>query len=375
MRGVVCDRPYLHVTCKLWCFLFAQPVKYTPSAEQSEASLKVRAATLDDLLHEVFRRVLATGRAVVASKNRNLEKSGALLELTNPRARMSRTESRCLLFSALGELLWYLSGSNDLAFIRYYVPDYPEDGEGVQTVRAAYGPRLKGQIDWVVKLLRAKSTTRRAVVPIYEVTDCDISHKEVPCTCTLQFLLRENRLELLVNMRSNDAFLGLPGDVFCFTMIQELVARALGVEIGRYKHFAGSLHLYDQHHERAKNFIEEGWQSKASMPMMPLGDQRPHLLQLLQLEERIRTGLDPDVPKSMPDYWKDLAYLLKIYRADHQDKAPARRVKTLREKIKNPIFGPYIDKRQRSAEKRDAELPKSIARTLFTDPLDDDNEK
>ena len=126
-----------------------------------EARLKVRAATLDDILHEVFRRILATGRPVVASRDRNLEESGVLLELTNPRARMSRTEARCLLFSALGELLWYLSGSNDLHFIQYYVPGYPDDGPGTSTVRAAYGPRLKGRIGWAVDLLKAKQSTRR----------------------------------------------------------------------------------------------------------------------------------------------------------------------------------------------------------------------
>lgn len=336
--------------------------------------MKVRAATLDDLLHEVFRRILATGKPVVASRDRNLEKSGALFELTNPRARMSRTESRCLLFGALGEFIWYLSGSDDLAFIRYYIPDYPTDGNGIQTVRAAYGPRLKDQIDWVIEFLRAKPTTRRAVIPIYQPKDCDINHKEVPCTCTLQFLLRENRLELLVHMRSNDAFVGLPGDVFAFTMVQEIVARALGVELGRYKHFVGSLHLYDKHHQKANNFIGEGWQSKASMPIMPPGDQRQNLQALVRLEEEIRNGLNPEIPATAPDYWKDLAHLLKIYRAD-QDKAPARRVKALRMRISNPIFGPYIDKRERNAEKRDAEIPEPTPKSLFTEPEDGHNEK
>lgn len=336
--------------------------------------MKVKAATLDDLLHEVFRRVLANGRVVVATKDPNLEISGALLELTNPRARMSRTESRCLLFSALGELLWYMAGSDDFDFIRYYVPEYPQDGTGVQTVRSAYGPRLKEQIDWVIELLSTKSSTRRAVIPVYHPKDCDIRHKEVPCTCTLQFLLRENRLELLAHMRSNDAFIGLPGDVFSFTMIQELVARALGVEIGSYKHFVGSLHLYDKHHQKARNFIDEGWQSKASMPLMPPNDQRSNLQQLLLLEQGIRCDLNPNIPDTLPDYWKDLAYLLKIYRAD-QDRATAKRVKTLRDKISNPIFGPYIEKRQRSAEARDAELPKLTSASLFTDPLNGDDEK
>jgi thymidylate synthase len=354
---------------------FILPVEYVASLEQSEASLKVRAATLDDLLHEVFRRILDTGRPVTATKDRNLEKSGALLELTNARARMSRTESRCLLFGALGELIWYLSGSDDLDFIQYYVPDYPADGVGIPRVRAAYGPRLKEQINWVIELLRVKPSTRRAVIPIYWPKDCDISHKEVPCTCTLQFLLRENRLELLTHMRSNDAFMGLPGDVFSFTMIQELVARALDTEIGRYKHFVGSLHLYDKHHQKARNFIDEGWQSKASMPMMPAGDQREHLQQLLVLEEGIRTGSNPNVPANMSDYWKDLAYLLKIYRADHKDQASARSVRALRKKITNPIFGPYIDKRERKAEKRDAESPIPTTTSLFNDSFDSPDEK
>ncbi|MFC5862510.1 thymidylate synthase [Acidicapsa dinghuensis] len=332
--------------------------------------MKVVAATLDDLLHEVFRRLLATGRPVVASRGPNLEKTGALLELINPRARMSRTESRCLLFSALGELLWYLSGSNDLAFIKYYIPDYPEDGPGISTVRAAYGPRFEEKIDWVIDALRAKPNSRRIVIPIYEPIDCNLDHAEVPCTCTLQFLLHDDRLELLAHMRSNDAFKGLPGDIFSFTMIQELVGRALGVEIGRYKHFVGSLHLYDEDQQKARNFIDEGWQSKASMPLMPLGDQRPNLGQLLILEEGIRNGLNPETPTALPDYWKNLAYLLKIYRAD-RDKAPAQRVRTLRAKMSNLVFAPYIDKRQRSAEKRDAELPRPTPTQLFTNPTNE----
>lgn len=307
---------------------------------------------------------------MVASRERNLEMSGALLELTNPRARMSRTEARCVLYSALGEFLWYMSGSDDLSFIRYYVPKYPEDGLNIQTVRAAYGPRLEHKLDWIVEMLRAKPTSRRVVVPIYQPVDCDISHKEVPCTCTLQFLLREDRLEVLAHMRSNDAFVGLPGDVFSFTMIQELVARALGVEVGRYKHFVGSLHLYDVHHQKARNFIDEGWQMKASMPLMPPGDQRQNLQQLIVLEDGIRTGQDPEIPEAFPDYWQDLAYLLKIYRAD-QDKAPAK-VRSLRRKISNPIFGPYIDRRQRNAEKRDADLPEPTSTLLFTNSTEDD---
>jgi thymidylate synthase len=263
-----------------------------------------------------------------------------------------------------------MSGSDDLTFIRYYVPKYPEDGPNIQTVRAAYGPRLEHKLDWAIEMLREKPTSRRVVIPIFQSTDCDISHKEVPCTCTLQFLLREGRLEVLAHMRSNDAFVGLPGDVFSFTMIQELVARALGAELGTYKHLVGSLHLYDKHQQKAKNFIDEGWQMKASMPLMPKGDQRANLAQMIALERDIRLGQEPEIPASLPAYWKDLAYLLKIYRAD-QDGAPGK-VRALRKKIGNQIFGPYIDRRQRSAEKRDADLPEPIPTQLFAELTEDD---
>ena len=59
-------------------------------------------------------------------------------------------------------------------------------------------------------------------------------------------------------MRSNDAFKGLPHDVFCFTMLQEIFARTLGVHVGVYKHAVGSLHLYDKDRQKANQYLKEG---------------------------------------------------------------------------------------------------------------------
>ena len=77
-------------------------------------------------------------------------------------------------------------------------------------------------------------------------------------------------------MRSNDVIKGLPHDIFCFTMLQEMVARMISVDLGIYKHCVGSLHLYDTDKSKAKSFMREGWQStKSAMPPMPDGDPRP----------------------------------------------------------------------------------------------------
>ena len=96
----------------------------------------------------------------------------------------------------------------------------------------------------------------------------------------------------MTSMRSNDAYLGLPHDVFSFTMFQEIVARMLGVEMGDYTHFAGSLHLYDEHQEEVTNFLDEGWQATegAAMPPMPAGDPWPSIGVFLRAESAIRTG-------------------------------------------------------------------------------------
>jgi len=94
----------------------------------------ISAHTLDDLLHRVLQKLLTSKSRVRASRGGNVEIAGALLQLTNPRARLSRSESKRVLFSGLGELMWYLAGSNRLDFIEYYVSRYAKESEDGVTV-------------------------------------------------------------------------------------------------------------------------------------------------------------------------------------------------------------------------------------------------
>ena len=217
-----------------------------------------------------------------AARGGTRELRSVLLKLSNPRARLSHTEKKGKIFSALGELLWYLAKSNDLEFISYYLDQYRKESEDGATVYGAYGPRLfnkrgNDQVKNVLDLLGRHSSTRRAVIQLFDAEDIAAPHKEIPCTCTLQFMVRDGRLELAACMRSNDAFKGLPHDVFSFTMIQEIVARTLGHQLGVYTHFVGSLHLYDSDLRAARQYLDEGWQPTqlVAMPTMPPGDPRP----------------------------------------------------------------------------------------------------
>src|SRR5690606_23614249 len=76
--------------------------------------------------------------------------------------------------------------------------------------------------------------------------------KDIPCTLTWKFYARNGKLNMCVDMRSNDLVLGMPYDIFAFTCIQRLIANELGVDVGDYVHTVGSLHLYEKHYELGK---------------------------------------------------------------------------------------------------------------------------
>ena len=279
----------------------------------------ISEATVDDLLREAVSLVMATGERIVPSKGPCLEVSAVSLELRRPLARASRTETRGTIFSCVGELLWYLAGSNDVEHIAYYVPRYRESAEN-GLVYGGYGPRLfnqrgHNQIQQVIDMLRTKPDSRQAVVQLFEAQDLVEPHRDVPCTCSLQFLLRSNGLRLVVYMRSNDLFLGTPHDIFAFTMIQEIVARSLQVELGTYVHMVGSLHIYETNMEDLDRFLAEGWQTtELEMPPMPCGDPWPSVQELVRFEESLRMGADPlEAVIPADPYWGDIARLLVVY--------------------------------------------------------------
>jgi thymidylate synthase len=275
--------------------------------------------SLDDLLRAAIEAVLEHGERVFPTKGPNRELRGVTLKLTNPRARLSRSESRGKVFSALAELLWYLSGSNATDQISHYIPRYSQYDEG-GIIFGAYGPRLRGgadQLATVVDLLRDRPSTRRAVIQVFDGADLLEDHEDVPCTCTLQFLNREARLDLIVYMRSNDVFIGLPHDAFCFSMIQELVARSVGVDVGQYVHVVGSLHLYDSNTEDARRFLDEGYFDLKEMPPMPALDPMGDVAEILAFEAQLRSGSDPlSVALPSSQYWADLARLLVAFELD-----------------------------------------------------------
>ena len=306
--------------------------------------------TLDDVMRSVIEQVLRIGEHIHPTKGPAKELSGVLLEITNPLARISRTATKGKPFSCLGELFWYLAKTNDLAFISYYIPAYKAYADG-QEIFGGYGPRLFNwegidQFANVASLLSKKPDSRQAVIQLFDAHDIVKIHKDIPCTCTLQFIVRQNQLHMFTHMRSNDAFIGLPHDIFCFTMLQEIMARTLSVQLGRYKHMVGSLHLYNESMNNAQQFLDEGWQpTDTLMPSMPQGDPQPAINAVLSAERTIRTGqtFDSRILENLDSYWADLVRLLLMFRS-YKDR-DASRIRELREKMSSAVYNPFIDGR------------------------------
>lgn len=329
----------------------------------------LKAATLDDLMAKVFEKLLKSKVRLRATKGDNVEISGVALELTQPRARLSRTEVKGTLFSCLGEFLWYVSCSNSSKQIEYYISRYQEFAETDGTIWGAYGPRIFGgdrsQYEIVLQTLRDKPTSRQAVIQLFDRQDIESPHKDVPCTCTLQFLQRKGVLNLVAHMRSNDAYWGLPHDVFAFTMIQEIIANELGYKLGSYKHLVGSLHLYDSSRKDVGAFLNEGVQVTSAMPSMSPGRQWPDI-NIVFAQEALLRSKGPDGVEAaleaaahLTPFWADMVRLLAIYaltKGSRGEPDRLRQVVKLQNEMSSPYYRTYIRKRTRVVERRFEQL-------------------
>ena len=327
---------------------------------------------LDEILRELYDKLSKSADTFDASKGKGQDLLGPKIILKEPRARVSATATRGILPSALAEFCWYMAGSADIDFIRFYIDNYPpKDATG--SIEEAYGPRLVGtgefgknhnQIERVIERLRRKRDTRRAVISLLEPSDLTPDQDEAPCTVALQFIRRRERLHLVAMMRSNDAYLGFPHDVFCFTMIQELVARSLGISMGEYHHFATSLHLYEKNLRRVDAYLGEGFQNPTfAMPKMPSGCQLNDLKAFLEAERSIRSGSISQASQlNLPTYWRDLAIIL-LCRADVKYKRGSTATEENFSRISNEFYKNFFVKRPRK-------LPKTINSEAVQDKLD-----
>lgn len=184
----------------------------------------------------------------------------ASFTLSNPRASVLASKARAMNQAfAAAEFCWIMAGDDKLKpLVRFNsrMAEFADRGtEDDPTFFGAYGPPITEQLGYIIKTLQRDPDSRQAVLSIWRPSPP--ATRDVPCTLTHQFLRRRDRLEMIVSMRSSDAWLGIPYDVQTFTRIQIWVANNLEIDVGPYHHVAGSLHLYESDRDKAEAVVEE----------------------------------------------------------------------------------------------------------------------
>jgi len=104
---------------------------------------------------------------------------------------------------------------------------------------------ILNQENIIVSKLRESWFSRRSVIEIWRASD-DIEADYPPCVCSIQFLIRNNALQMQTYFRSNDAWtLALP-DMIAFMRYQKKIARRLNIRASSYSQYVGSYHIYEQ---------------------------------------------------------------------------------------------------------------------------------
>lgn len=159
----------------------------------------------------------------------------------------------------LGEAWWILSGSNRVSDITNYMKTYKNFSDDEVFLRGAYGPKIVDQLGYVVDTLEKDNDSRQAVINIWR--ERPGQSKDIPCTLSMQFLIRNGKLNSVTTMRSQDIVLGFTYDVFTFSMVAMSVKlllkqRGIDVELGELFVNPGSLHIYEKHYEDAKEWAQ-----------------------------------------------------------------------------------------------------------------------
>jgi thymidylate synthase len=227
------------------------------------------------------------------------ESLGVQFVITNIRDRLPLVEARNFSLSYLiAETIWYMSGNPTTAWISRYAPFWKNITDDGVNANSAYGARIfhphpriaNGNIiqwNYVKEELTKDPDSRRAVIHIRTPSDSIVESKDVPCTLSLQFFIRGGKLHLHVSMRSSDIILGLAYDVPAFTIIQEVMANELGVDVGEYVHTSNSLHCYERDFEMLNDIANTVLIQNA--PMVPLPKEFPTKA-LVAMEENVSTA-------------------------------------------------------------------------------------
>jgi thymidylate synthase len=167
------------------------------------------------------------------------------------------TTKKLHLRSIIHELLWFLKGDTNVAYLREHgVTIWDEWADERGELGPVYGKQWRSwgtadgreidQLSRVVEQMKARPDSRRLIVSAWNVGELD-DMALLPCHALFQFYVAENRLSCQMYQRSADALLGVPFNIASYALLTHMVAQQCDLEVGDFVWTGGDCHLYLNH--------------------------------------------------------------------------------------------------------------------------------
>jgi thymidylate synthase len=208
------------------------------------------------------------------------------------------TTKKLHLKSVVGELIWFLSGSTNVKWLKengisIWDEWAGDDGE----LGPVYGYQWRSwptpdgrhvdQISGVIEAIKQNPDSRRHLVSAWNVAELE-NMALPPCHTMFQFYVAEGKLSCQLYQRSADIFLGVPFNIASYALLTHMVAQQTGLEVGDFVHTLGDAHLYLNHLDQAKLQL-----SREPRPLPTLELAKRDSINDYEIADVVLTGYDP----------------------------------------------------------------------------------
>jgi thymidylate synthase len=171
------------------------------------------------------------------------------------------TTKKVHLRSIIHELLWFLKGDQNIAYLKENgVSIWDEWADEQGNLGPVYGVQWRswptadgGKIDQLEKLIegiKRNPDSRRHIVSAWNVAEVD-NMALPPCHTMFQFYVANGKLSCQLYQRSADVFLGVPFNIASYALLTLMIAQVCGLKPGDFVHTLGDAHLYSNHMDQA----------------------------------------------------------------------------------------------------------------------------
>ncbi len=172
------------------------------------------------------------------------------------------TTKKTHLKSIIHELLWFLKGETNIAYLtENNVSIWNEWADEQGNLGPVYGKQWRSwegangqvidQVQDLIQQIKTNPDSRRLIISAWNVADLP-KMKLMPCHCLFQFYVANGKLSCQLYQRSADVFLGVPFNIASYALLTMMIAQVCHLEYGDFVHSFGDVHLYNNHIEQAE---------------------------------------------------------------------------------------------------------------------------